>query len=150
MVDRSIDTSSHLGVETLVKTACAIQVNEIQAFSGRSGTGSSETKTTGTGVVVTNHEQPRCSGTDTVTWASKQKSLISFTYTETSNATTVKRDCQAVTGDTAVAFVTESGKVIAKGTTTTKMVGGKVSGRSCVYLTKTHSVYEVGVGPQVI
>ena len=142
-------TALTVSCKTMTGTGASVTSSDTLHFSVCSGTGSSETKTTGTGVVVTNHKQPSGSGTDTVTWASKEKSVVSFTYTETSNPTTVKKDCKAVTGDTAVAYVTDTGSVIAKGTTTTKMVGGKTSGKSCVYLTKTHSVYEVGIGSQV-
>ena len=59
------------------------------------------------------------------------------------------RHAQSPSGLGTLVKMAQSGKVIAKGTTTTKMIGGKVSGKSYVYLTKTHSVYEVGVGPQV-
>ena len=118
-------------------------------YSVCSGSGVAQTKTTGTGIVVTNHKQPSGSGTNTITWASKLKTVVSFTYTETGAAATLKAKCKAVKNDTNVAYVTDKGTVIAKGTTTTKLVGGKTSGASCVYLTKTHSVYEVGVGAQV-
>ena len=66
------------------------------------------------------------SGTNTITWASKLKTVVSFTYTETGAAATLKAKCKAVKNDTNVAYVTDKGTVIAKGTTTTSWLAARL------------------------
>jgi hypothetical protein len=130
-------------------SASTIDGNDSVKLASCSGSGSGATGPSGSGTQITNHKQPSGSGTETITWKSKEKTAVSFKYTETESATTVKADCKAVSGDTAVAVVTSTGSVVAKGTTTTKLIGSKTSGKSCVYLTKSHGIYEVGIAPDV-
>ncbi len=117
-------------------------------YTSCTGSGAAATGATGTGTVKTNGKEPKGTGTDTIKWKTGKTSTISFSYTETQAPATVKAKCKAVTGDTALAYVTQTGSV--KSGTATTLNGGKVSATSCVYTTKTHSLYEVVVGKTTI
>jgi hypothetical protein len=107
-----------------------------QKITGCSGTGKSETGTSGTTKVASNDKSA------TITWATKKTSIESFTYKSvTPNA------CPAVSGYTKLLEVNETGSVT--GGTATGMKGGKVSGKVCIY--KKGSAYLVNsLGPQKI
>jgi hypothetical protein len=115
-------------------------------YTGCTGTGAAATGATGSGTVKTTGKQPTGTGTDTIKWKSGKTSSITFSYKETEAKATVTAKCKKVTNDTALAYVTQTGTVKSG----TALVGSKVSGNSCVYTTKTHSLYEAVVGKQAI
>ena len=130
-------------------TGASVTSSTTIKLGGCTGAGSPETGATGTAVSVTNHGQPKGKGTETITWKTTgKKSVVSFTYVESAPKST---QCKTVPkGYAAAAYVTQTGTVepASKGTTTTGMIGGKVTGSSCVFLkvSSPHTVESVGVG----
>lgn len=107
-----------------------------QKISGCSGTGKTETGTSGTAKVASTDKSA------TITWATGKTSIESFTY---KNVT--PNVCPAVTGYTKFLEVQETGSVT--GGTATGLKGGAVSGKVCIYKKGTSTTYLVkSLGPQ--
>jgi hypothetical protein len=110
-----------------------------QTVSGCSGTGSSQTGTTGT-------QKPNIAKkTATITWTSTHKTTTyKYTYTLKSGAANT---CPNLSGKKKVDLVIETGTVT--GGTATGLVSGKFSGDTCAYeeTAAPHSVSVTNKGP---
>jgi hypothetical protein len=109
--------------------------NTTQKFSGCSGSGKSETGTTGTSTVAKNDKSA------SVKWATGKTSTETFTFKKVTPST-----CPKLAGETLIEEVSETGTIT--GGTATGLKGGKVSGKDCVY-TKSGKITVNSLGSQI-
>lgn len=131
----TIPGSASASTPLTVKCTKATGNSTKQTITGCSGSGISETGTSGASTVASSERS------DTIRWKTGRTTVESIKYTSVTN------QCPAVSGYKKVLEASEVGSVT--GGTATGLKGGKVSGKFCAYMKSTAYLVN-NLGPIVI